>query len=55
MKNEELTKEQKKDNLSLFGIEEVKITQEEIERAKLINEKDKEPLEVPTFISVTTD
>ena len=55
MKKEELAKEQKEDNLSLFGTKEVKITQEEIERAKLLNEKDKEPLDVPTFISVTTD
>ena len=48
--NEDLKKEEV-ENLSLFGTKEVKITQEEIERAKLLNEKDKEPLDVPTFIS----
>jgi len=38
-----------KENLSLFGKEEIEISQEDLKKAALENEKDKEALEIPTF------
>ena len=49
-----MSKEKNNENLALFGKEEIQITKEELEKAKLENEKDKEALEVPTFISINT-
>ena len=43
-----------KDNLALFGVKEIQITKEDVKKAKLENDKDKEALEIPTFISINT-
>jgi len=44
-----MTKTNTSENLALFGVEEITITKEDLEKAKLENEKDTEALEVPTF------
>ena len=54
MKRSETTEDEKNENLALFGAEEIQITEEDIEKAKLKNKKDTEALEIPTFISINT-
>lgn len=54
MNQQQSTEKTNNDNLALFGIEEIEITQEDLKKAKLENKKDKEALDIPTFISVNT-
>jgi len=52
MKKNKTTENLKNENLALFGVEKIEISQEDLKKAKIENEKDKEALEIPTFISV---